>query len=130
MAGVNQGQVQPSKCLGHKEREDRKVIIGRERLTETPDESCRVLIKIGSTTKETSLKDLEEDYKIKPEWKVIEDGGVLSVPVAEFRMTNPPKPDSSGKVMFRQKPIQGGGKKIDDFPVIETAEKLLSLIHI
>ena len=44
MAGVNQGPVQPSKCLGHKEREDRQVILGRDRSTETPDENCRVLI--------------------------------------------------------------------------------------
>ena len=42
---------------------------------------------------ETSLKELEENYARKPEWKVIEDGGVLSIPVEEFRMTNPPHPD-------------------------------------
>ena len=100
------------------------MILGRERSTETPNENCRVLIKIGSTTKATSLKDLEENYKIQPEWKVIEDGGVLSVPVAEFRMTKLPPPGPSGKVMFPQKTIQGGGKKIDDFPVTETTEKL------
>ena len=79
MAGVNQGPVQPSNCLGHKEREDRKMILGRERSTETPDENCRVLIKIGSTTKETSLKELVEDYKNQPEWQVIEDGDGLGV---------------------------------------------------
>ena len=41
---------------------------------------------------ETSLKELEDDYESKPEWKVIEDGGVLSIPVEELRMENPPRP--------------------------------------
>ena len=37
------------------------------------------------------MKELEENYASKPEWKVIEEGGVLSIPVEEFRMTNPQK---------------------------------------
>ena len=49
----------------------------------------KVLIKKGPTSVETSLKDLEENYASKPEWKVIERGGVLCVPVEEFRMINP-----------------------------------------
>ena len=44
---------------------------------ETPDENCRVLIKKGPVSVETSLKELEENYASKLEWKVIEDGGVL-----------------------------------------------------
>ena len=52
---------------------------------------------------ETSLKELEENYASKAEWKVIEGGGVLSVPVEEFRIINPPKPDRlkkrKGKVL-------------------------------
>jgi hypothetical protein len=56
-----------------------------------PDENLRVLIKKGPVSEETSLKELEENYARKPEWKVIEEGGVLSIPVEEFRMIiNPP----------------------------------------
>ena len=54
-----------------------------------PDENLRVLIKKGPKSVETSLKEVEENYARRPEWKVIENGGVLSVPVEEFRMTNP-----------------------------------------
>ena len=70
---------------------------------ETPDENLRVLIKRGPNKKETSLKELEENYASKREWKVIEGGGVLSVPVEEFRMINPPKPDHGVKVEFIEK---------------------------
>ena len=35
---------------------------------------------------ETSLRELEENSTSKPGWKVIEGGGVFSVPVEEFRM--------------------------------------------
>ena len=51
----------------------------------------KVLIKKGPVSVETSLKELEEIYASKPEWKVIEDGGVLSIPVEEFRMNDPQK---------------------------------------
>ena len=81
-----------STCLGHKEREDRrnKIVNLASKPKETPDETCRVLIKKGPVSVETSLKELEENYESKPEWKVIEEGGVLSIPVEEFRMINPP----------------------------------------
>ena len=84
-----------STCLGHKEREDRTNKITRltNRPKETPDENLRVWIKKGPVSVETSLKELEENYERKPEWKVIEDGGVLSIPVEELRMENPPGPD-------------------------------------
>ena len=39
---------------------------------QTPDENLRVLIKRGPDKKETSLKELEENYASTPEWKVIE----------------------------------------------------------
>ena len=38
-----------------------------------------LLIKKGPVSVETSLKEVEENYTSKPEWKVIEEGGVLSV---------------------------------------------------
>ena len=92
-------------CLGHSERCSRGNNIKRflDSPQETLDANLRVLINKGPTKEETSLKELEENYAIKPEWKVIEGGGVLSVPVEEFRMINPPKPDRlkkrKGKVL-------------------------------
>ena len=59
----------------------------------------RVPIKKGPVTVEMNLKELAEDYAGKPEWKVIEDGGVLSIPVEEFRMINLPEPDQKGKTL-------------------------------
>ena len=68
-------------------------------------------------SEETSLKELEENYESKPEWKLIEEGGVLSIPVEEFRMINLPKPDqTTGKVEFGKK-VGGGGKQIENYPV-------------
>ena len=43
----------------------------------------KVLIKKGPVSVETSLKELEEIYASKPEWKVIEEGGVLSIPLED-----------------------------------------------
>ena len=77
---------------------------------------------------ETSLKGLEEDYRSKPEWKLIKEGGVLSIPVEELRMENPPKPDRSGQVVFREK--RGGqGKQIDYYPVGQTIEHMNELLR-
>ena len=50
-----------------------------------------------------SLIDLESTYKKKPEWKIIEEGGVWSVPVEEFRMQNPPHADARGNIDFEKK---------------------------
>ena len=58
----------------------------------------------------------------KSEWKVIEGGGVLSIPMEEFRMINLPKPDHSGSVGFGKK--KGGGKQIDSYPVAQTMNNL------
>ena len=82
-----------------------------------------MLIQKGPVSVETSLKELEENYASKPEWKVIEEGGVLSIPVEEFRMINPPKPDHSGNVEFGKKE-GGGGKLIENYPVCQTIENL------
>ena len=76
------------------------------------DETLRVLIKKGPVSVDTSLKELEENYASKPEWKVIEGGGVISVPVEEFRMINLPKPGRSGKVQFEEK--KGKGVRLPD----------------
>ena len=97
--------VEADDWLGHCERSARRKKIEKfiESSLTSPDHDMKVLIKKGPTSVETSLKELEEDYAIKPEWKVIEGGGVLSVPVEEFRMINPPKPDREGNVRFEEK---------------------------
>ena len=117
-------------CIGHKERGDRfnKINNLAARSKETPDENYRVLIKKGPVSVETSLKGLEDKYESKPEWKVIEDGGVLSIPVEELRMENPPRPDrSSGQVVFKEKK-GGGGKQIESYPVGQTIDNINALI--
>ena len=92
---------------------------------ETPvDESLRVVIKNGPTSIETSLRELEETYASKPEWKVIENGGVLSVPVEEFRMVNPPKPDSMGNVKIANKKAERAKYQIESYPVAQTIANL------
>ena len=122
---------QPNRCYGHKERKNRTSLISQSgtRPKKTLDESCRVFIKKGPVAVETSLKELEESYKKKPEWKVIEGGGVLNIPVEELRMQNPPRPDrSSGQVLFKEKK-GGGGKQIENYPVGQTIDNLNSLIR-
>ena len=120
---------QPSDCLGHQARENRRnqIVKISTRPKEAPDENYRVSIKKGPVSVETSLKDLEDNYESKPEWKLIEDGGVLSIPVEELRMENPPRPDRSGQVVFKEKK-GGGGKQIESYPVGQTIENLNELI--
>ena len=77
---------------------------------------------------ETSLKKLEDNYRIKSGWKVIDDGGVLSIPVEELRMENPPRPDRSGQVVFKEKK-GGGGKQIESYPVVQSIDNMNALIH-
>ena len=97
-------------CLGHKERASRQNRIAKLKTKSvmTLDENCRISIKKGPITVETSLKKLEEDYESKPEWKLIKEGGVLSVPVEELRMENPPKPDRSGSSCFQREERRTG----------------------
>ena len=104
-------------CLGHKEREDRRNKISNlaTNSVKTPDKNYRVLVKRGPVNVKTSLKELEEDYEGKPEWKLIKEGGVLSVPVEELRMENPPKPDHFGQVTFKGK-REGGGRRLRAIP--------------
>ena len=113
-------------CLGHSERCARVNKIKRmlDSPQETPDENLRVLIKRGPNKEETSLKELEENYESKPEWKVIEGGGVLSVPVEEFRMINLPKPDRNGDIEFVEKKGKGAGNQIENYPIAQTISNL------
>ena len=96
-------------CQGHEKREMRRNKIKKlaESPMDTPDENCRISIKKGPGSVEASLKELEEAYESTPEWKMVKEGGVLSVPVEEFRMENPPKPDRSSQFVFNKK--RGGG---------------------
>ena len=91
------------------------------------DKHLKVLIKKGPVSKETSLKELEDYYESKPEWKMIEDGGVLSIPVEEFRMMDPPKPDHSRCVSFSKKKGRKG-TKVEDYTVGQTIEHLNALV--
>ena len=111
-------------CLGHEERVARKNKISKllGSPLKTPDQNLRVLIKKGPVSVETSLKELEENYARKPEWKVIEEGGVLSIPVEEFRMINRPKPDRSGNLEFDTE--KGGRHQIDRYSIGQTIKNL------
>ena len=66
-------RMQSDKCLGHEQRGERRNKINKL-LTSSPknvDENLRLLIKKGPVSVETSLKELEENYASKPEWKLI-----------------------------------------------------------
>ena len=77
---------------------------------------------------QTSLKELEEIYARRANWKKIEEGGVLSVPLEEFRMIHPPQPDrASGQVVFG-KAKGGTGTKIENYMVGQTIENLNALV--
>ena len=119
-------EMEPNNCVGHRLREERRQKIKKLQNSELVvlDENLRLLIKKGPVSVETSLRELEENYESKPEWKVIEGGGVLSVPVEEFRMINPPKPDREGKVQFVGKTGKGAKNQIDNYPISQTIANL------
>ena len=115
------------KCWGHADRIATENKINK--LLASPsqplDQNYRVLIKRGPLRVETSLKELEEMYARKAEWTKIEDGGLLSVPVEELRMMDPPQPKHSGRLEFGK-----GGRetKIDNYAVGQTIPTLNTLI--
>ena len=118
-------------CRGHSERirrTSKKKKLAQKSCTSL-ERDLKVLVKLGPVSVETSLKELEEKYASKLEWKVIKEGGVLSVPVEEFRMINPPKPDRAGQIHFGRTAGQGGGgNKIENYPVGQTVENLEALV--
>ena len=97
--------------------------------TQSPDENFKVLIKKGpSASKETSLKEFEDIYASSATWKVIEDGGVVCVPLEEFRMIDLPQPNqATGQVNFG-KAKGGQGTKIENYTVGQTVENLNALL--
>ena len=117
-------------CLGHFERVARRNKIEKFLASSpiVPDENMKLLIKKGPKSEEISLRELEVIYVSKPEWKIIEDGGVLSVPVEEFRMNHAPKPNRSGKVEFVEKKGKGAGNQIENYSVALTEERLEGLV--
>ena len=64
----------PSNCLGHQLRVNRRNKISSLATSskESPDENYRALINKGPVSVETSLKELEDNYESKLEWKIIE----------------------------------------------------------
>ena len=115
--------------MGHEERGARRKKINNllRSPLQHPDENLRVLIKKGPVSVETSLKELKEKYERKLAWKVIEEGGVLSIPVEEFRMIIPPKPNHLGHVAFdKKKPRKG--TNVEDYTVGQTIEHQDSLV--
>ena len=113
-------------CFGHEVRAARRNKISKvmESVPRELDRNKIVLIKKGPSSMETSLEGLEEIYAKRPEWKSIEDGGVLSVPIEEFRMINPPKPDRFGNIDFGKKRGRGAGNLIESYPITETVANL------
>ena len=116
-----------SQCLGHSDRVASKNKINKllKSPLESLDENLRVLIKRGPVSVETSLKELEEIYAGGASWEKIEDGGVLSVPLEEFRMIDPPKPNQAGQIDFE---MDGRGTKIENYTVGQTIEHLNALV--
>ena len=116
-----------SHCWGHADRVATKNKISKlsKSPLQSPDENFRVLIKKGPVSVDTSLKELEEIYAGGANWKKIEDGGVLSVPLEEFRMIDPPKPNQAGHIDFGR---YGRGIKIENYPVGQTIENLNTLV--
>ena len=121
MAGTN------SKCWGHAERAATKNKINKllKSPQQTLDEEFKVLIKKGPMSVETSLKELRENFAGKGNWRQIQEGGILSVPLDEFWMIDPPQPNQAGQVVFGR---GGKGTKIENYSVVQTIEKLNALI--
>ena len=118
------------KCWGHGEREARKNKINKlvNSPTQSLDEEVRILIRKGPVSEESSLRKLEEVYGSTSSWKTIEDGGILKIPLQEFRMIHPPQPDlASGQIDFGK--AQGErGTKIENYTVAQTSENLNALV--
>ena len=68
---------------------------------------------------DTSLKELEEKFAVKTNWKQI------GVPLEEFRMIDPPQPNQAGQVVFGK---CGKGTKIENYAVVQTIDNLNALI--
>ena len=83
----------------------------------------RMLIKKGPVSVNMSLKELEEKCAGEADWKVIDEGGVLSLPAEELRIMNLPQPDHSGKVDFGRRK-EGAGRTIVDYPTVQTVRHI------
>ena len=119
------------KCWGHGDRLTRQnEIIKMLGSSKQPvDENFKILIKRGPVSKETSLKEIEESYASTAAWRKIEDGGILGVPLEEFRMIHPPRPDQKSGQFDFGKGQHGKGAKIENYTVAETITSLSALLH-
>ena len=112
-------------CVGHRARIDRKQT-SFKLLRESEQgivESKTIIIRKGpSVSVETSLRELEDIYEKTPEWDLVSNGGVLSVPVEELRTTNLPKPGPDGCLDFSK--MKKGAHVIQNFPVGQTIQNL------
>ena len=79
-------------CLGHCERSARRNKVEKFNASslKSPDHDMKVLIKKGPTSVETSLKELEENYESKPEWKVMKRKEPNNVTVKALYFNNLP----------------------------------------
>ena len=130
-----------SVCLGHEERVSRrnKTLKLLQGSPQALDEEKRILIKKGPVSAKTSLREIEIHYKSRPEWRVVEEGGVLSIPVEEFRMVKPsPKwtqavqetkkqglLEKVGKIFSKAPRNKPSMRDIEHYPVGVTSEKLM-----
>ena len=92
-------------CLGHCLRGERGKTVSKlktETITDL-DKTKRAKINSGPTSVETCLEDLEVSFSKQQEWKVIKEGGVLNIPIEEFRLEHRPKPNHKGETQFGRK---------------------------
>ena len=122
---------EPDKCWGHGKRLTRQnEIIKMLGSSKQPvDENFKILIRTGPMSKETSLKEIEESYASTAAWRKIEDGGILGIPLEEFRMIHPPRPDQKSGQFDFGKGQHGKGAKIENYTVAETITNLSALVH-
>ena len=121
---------EPDKCWGHGKRLTRQNEIIKMLSSKQPvDENFKILIRTGPMSKETSLKEIEESYASTAAWRKIEDGGILGIPLEEFRMIHPPRPDQKSGQFDFGKGQHGKGAKIENYTVAETITNLSALVH-
>ena len=85
----------------------------------------RVVVKTTEETAKTSTEEMKENFAKTAEWKVIEGGGVLSVPVTELRLLNMPGPDRrTGKREFEKHQVRAKTNVIDYYSVDQTERRM------
>ena len=108
---------------GHDERAQRKnkkfTNVGSVDLTKSI-----ILKESPSSTPFINLKDIETKFEETDEWKDVKEGGVLPIPVLEYRLQKPPRPNPDGKVEFEKKKKKQKTKTIDSYSIAETTTRM------